>query len=69
MARLDWCYGVRMVKQRIEKMVVLNPGKAIELVDAICDQRFYGEFGDCRCHRLSRVSQMRPDQESGGHPS
>ena len=53
------------IEQRIEKMVVLNPGKAIELFDAVCNQRFDGEFGDCRCHRLSRVVQMRPDHSTG----
>ena len=69
MARLNRCYGVRMVEQRIEKMVVLNPGKAIELFDAVRDQRFHGEFGDCRCHRSSRVVHMRPDHSAGGPSS
>ena len=65
MACLDRCYGVCMVEQRVEKMVVLDTGQAIELVNAVCNQRFYGKFGDCRCHRLSWISQMRPDQKSG----
>ena len=69
MARLNRCYGVRMVEQRIEKMVVLNPGKAIELFDAVCNQRFHGEFGDCRCHRSFRVVHMLSNYYSGGPSS
>ena len=47
---LDRRDHVGMVEQRIEKMVVLHAGQAVELVDAIGDQRLDGECGDGGVH-------------------
>ena len=43
-----WTQDVPPVIQRVEKMVVLNAGDAVEVGDAICDQGFDRQL----CNRL-----------------
>ena len=48
MTRLDWGQTIRAVEQGVEKPVILDAWKAIEVFDPVSDQTLHGKFRDAR---------------------